>query len=85
MDVTGCSESPLSALECLQTLDWEDLVGPLAFKATGSVDGQRSDNPVMPDKLELLLDNGNFNQVSSLIQVFQIVTVKFGGSSTNWQ
>jgi len=64
MDATGCSNSPLEAYECLQGLPWEDIVDALPeFKARGTVDDQRSDNPFLPDRPENLIASGNFHQV----------------------
>jgi len=68
MDVTGCSESPLEAYECLQAVPWEDLVESLTFRAAGTLDNTRSDNPVVPDRPEILLSSGDFNQVRIYLQ-----------------
>jgi len=66
MDATGCSDLDFSALECLQSLDWEDICTALPFyNARGSIDGARSNAPILPDRPDVLVSSGNFNQVST--------------------
>jgi len=67
MAFTGCSNFPLEALECLQAIDYLDILNMSPrFNARGAVDGLRSDNPILPDRPEVLMANGEFNQVNCL-------------------
>jgi len=65
MQGTGCEESPLPAYECLQGLHWQDVVNSIPiFYPKVSVDGQRSNDPMLPESPKIAMETGDFNQVS---------------------
>jgi len=83
MDHTGCSNSPLQAYECLQDQPWETIVNiSPRFKARGSIDGQRSANPVLPNRPELLMADGDFNKVVKQLSVLLLMLIS--GAIAYW-
>jgi len=54
-------------LACLQALSIEDVALAVPFQPRGSIDDGRSENPVLPDSPDILLQSGDFNQVPVIL------------------